>query len=104
MEQAMKAVNEVSASMHYRTGRTYGIVRNKGSTVKTIKRAWLKFQIRSLEIQCDGMADALDAVRDPLTSQRITAARAVARRELARLRAKYNSTFPAGKRVVWGWA
>lgn len=29
MEQAMKAVNEVSASMHYRTGRTYGIVRNK---------------------------------------------------------------------------
>ena len=26
------------------------------------------------------------------------------RRELARLRAKYNSTLPAGKRVVWGWA
>ena len=23
MEQAMKAVNEVSASMHYRTGRTF---------------------------------------------------------------------------------
>jgi len=29
MQHAMKAVNEVSASMHYRTGRTYGIVRNK---------------------------------------------------------------------------
>lgn len=72
--------------------------------MKTIKRAWLKFQIRSLEIQCDGMADALDAVRDPLTRQRITAARAVARRELARVRAEYSALLPVGHRVTWGAA
>ena len=56
----------------------------------------------SLEIQIDGMAEAIEAVDDPLLGLRIGTARAVARRELARLRAKYNSTFPAGKRVVWG--
>ena len=72
--------------------------------MKTIKRAWLKFQIRSLEIQVDGMADALDAVRDPLTRQRITAARSVARRELARVRAEYSALLPVGHRVTWGAA
>lgn len=72
--------------------------------MKTIKRAWLKWQISSLDIQIDGMAECLECVADPLTRQRIIFARAIARRELARLRAEYNSTLPAGKRVVWGWA
>jgi hypothetical protein len=72
--------------------------------MKTIKRAWLKWQISSLDIQIDGMAECLECVADPLTRQRIVVARCVARRELARLRAEYSATLPVGKRVVWGWA
>ncbi len=72
--------------------------------MKTIKRAWLKWQISSLDIQIDGMAECLECVADPLTRQRIVVARCVARRELARLRAEYTATLPVGKRVVWGWA
>jgi len=74
------------------------------NTLTAARRHWLRFQMASLEIQIDGMAEAIEAVDDPLLRLRIGTARAVARRELARLRAKYNSTFPAGKRVVWGWA
>ena len=70
--------------------------------MKTIKRAWLKWQISSLNIQIDGMAECLECVADPLTRQRIVVARCVARRELARLRAEYSATLPVGKRVVWG--
>lgn len=65
------------------------------------RRGWLLFQIRSLETQCDGMADSLECVRDPLTRQRITSARAIARRELARVRAEYSALLPVGRRVVW---
>ena len=72
--------------------------------MKTIKRAWLKWQISSLDIQIDGMAECLECVADPLTRQRIVVARCVARRELARLRAEYTATLPVGKRVVWRWA
>jgi len=72
--------------------------------MKTIKRAWLKWQISSLDIQIDGMAECLECVADPLTRQRIVVARCVARRELARLRAEYSATLPVGKRVVWGGA
>ena len=72
--------------------------------MKTIKRAWLKWQISSLDIQIDGMAECLECVADPLTRQRIVVARCVARREVARLRAEYSATLPVGKRVVWGWA
>ena len=50
------------------------------------------------------MGECLECVTDTLIRLRIGTARAVARRELARLRAEYNSTLPAGKRVVWGWA
>lgn len=72
--------------------------------MKTLKRAWLKWQISSLDIQIDGMAECLECVADPLTQQRIVVARCVARRELARLRAEYNATFPPGKRVIWRMA
>lgn len=74
------------------------------NTLTAARRHWLRFQMASLEIQIDGMAEAIEAVYDPLLRLRIGTARAVARRELARLRAEYNSTLPAGKRVVWGWA
>ena len=71
------------------------------TTWTAARRGWLLFQVRSLETQCDGMADALDVVRDPLTRQRITTARDVARRELARVRAEYSALLPVGLRVVW---
>ena len=74
------------------------------NTLAAARRHWLRFQMASLEIQIDGMAEAIEAVDDPLLRLRIGTARAVARRELARLRAEYNSTLPAGKLVVWGWA
>ena len=74
------------------------------TTWTAFRRMALRFQMASLEIQIDGMAEAIEAVDDPLLRLRIGTARAVARRELARLRAEYNSTLPAGKRVVWGWA
>ena len=69
--------------------------------MKTIKRAWLKWQISSLDIQIDGMAECLECVAGPLTRQRIIFARAIARRELARIRAEYNATFAPGVRSVW---
>ena len=72
--------------------------------MKTIKRAWLKWQISSLDIQIDGMAECLECVADPLTRQRIIFARAIARRELARIRAEYNATFEPGVRRVWDLA
>ena len=74
------------------------------TTWTAFRRMALRFQIRTLEVQIDGMGECLECVTDTLIRLRIGTARAVARRELARLRAEYNSTLPAGKRVVWGWA
>lgn len=74
------------------------------SLLIAIRRAVLLFQIRSLEITVDGQNQALECVRDQITRQRIEVARMAARRELARLRAKYNATLPPGRRVTWSMA
>ena len=74
------------------------------NTLTAARRHWLRFQMASLEIQIDGMAEAIEAVDDPLLRLRIGTARAVARRELARLRSEYSETLPVGRRVVWGQA
>ena len=68
-------------------------------------RRWaLHFQMRSLEIQIDGMTECLDCVGDPLLVGRIQIARSVARRELAKVRANYNATLPPGSRATWRMA
>jgi hypothetical protein len=72
--------------------------------INRIKRLWLWFAIRSVEITLYGQSECLECVRDPLLHGRILLARAEARRELARLRAEYNATLPPGKRVYWGMA
>ena len=64
-------------------------------------RVWLWFQIRSIEITIDGQTQALECIGDKLLQGRIIIARLEARRELARLRGRYNATLPPGKRVVW---
>ena len=77
------------------------IIRN---TLTAARRHWLRFQIRTLEVQIDGMGECLECVTDTLIRLRIGTARAVARRELARLRSEYSETLPVGRRVVWGQA
>ena len=69
--------------------------------INRIKRLWILFQIRSVEITIAGQSECLDCVRDPLLHGRIVLARAEARRELARLRGLYNATLPPGRRVTW---
>jgi len=36
------------------------------NTLTAARRHWLRFQMASLEIQIDGMAEAIEAVDDPL--------------------------------------
>ena len=64
-------------------------------------RVWLYFAIRSVEITIDGQTTALECIGDKLLQGRIVIARLEARRELARLRARYNATLPPGRRVTW---
>ena len=74
------------------------------SAINMLRRAWLWFAIRSVEITIHGQSECLDCVHDKLLHGRIVLARAEARRELARLRGLYNATLPPGKRVFWGMA
>lgn len=69
-----------------------------------IRRAWLIYQIRSLEITLDGIAECLLTVRDPLLRRRMEISRAAARRERTRLRADYTATLKPGQRVIWSAA
>lgn len=69
-----------------------------------IRRAILLYQIRSMEVTIDGQGECLALVDDLSMWGQIIVARIVARRELARLRAEYNATFPPGKRVTWRMA
>lgn len=65
------------------------------------RRALLSYQARTLEAQLDGMDECMECVKDPLTRNRIIVARPIAQRELARIRAEYSATFPAGVRFTW---
>ena len=68
------------------------------------RRAGLFLQIRALETTVDGQSKALELVTCPITAYRIEIARTNTRAELARLRAEYNATFPAGIRRTWRMA
>jgi len=72
--------------------------------LKTIKRAILLYQIRSLETTIYGQNECLACVGDRMLQARIIIARSMARQELARVRSEYNATLPPGKRVIWGMA
>lgn len=74
------------------------------AAITLAKRLALAFQIRSLEIMIDGQNKALSVVFCPVTAFKITIARTNTRAELARLRAEYNATFPAGIRRTWRMA
>lgn len=72
--------------------------------INLLRRAWLYFAIRSVEITIAGQNECLACVGDKVLQARIIIARSEARRELARLRGLYNATLPPGRRVVWGMA
>lgn len=74
------------------------------SALTAARRAFLRFQIRSLEIHLDGIDAALEGVRDSLAIERARVAQAIARRELARVRSEYVATLPPGRRVIWSAA
>jgi len=74
------------------------------SALTAIRRAFLLYQVRSLEIHLDGIDAVLEGVRDPLALERALVAKAIARRELARVRSEYVATLPPGRRVVWSAA
>lgn len=69
--------------------------------MKTIKRAILWFQIYALNITIAGMNECLGCVRDPMTLNRITISKSVARRELTQLQRDYNDTLPIERQVFW---
>ena len=74
------------------------------SALTVAKRCWLLYQIRSLEINADGITECLLTVRDPLLRRRMEISRDANRRELTRLRADYTATLKPGQRVIWGTA
>ena len=69
--------------------------------LNAVRRAWLLYQVRSLEITLDGINECLPSVRDPLLRRRMELSRDAARREVTKLRAAYTATLPPGKRVIW---
>lgn len=71
------------------------------TALTALRRAWLIYQIRSLEITLDGINECLPSVRDPLLRRRMEISRDANRRELTRLRAEYTGTLQPGRRIVW---
>lgn len=69
--------------------------------IAILRRAALRFHIRALEIQIDGMGECLDCVADPILLGRIELARSRARRELATARGRYNALLPLARRRTW---
>ncbi|MFM7009624.1 MAG: hypothetical protein ACKO0Z_09895, partial [Betaproteobacteria bacterium] len=69
------------------------------SALTALRRSWLLYQIRSLEITADGITECLLTVRDPLLRRRMEISRDANRRELTRLRADYTATLKPGRRV-----
>lgn len=69
--------------------------------VRSIKLAWLLFQIRSLEIRFDDQTAALAAVETEEDRFRIYMAREGTRSLLVRARARYIATMPPGQRLTF---
>lgn len=66
--------------------------------MKQIKRCFLFWQMKSLEILIDGQSECLECVRDPYIINRIIMAQINARNELRKVRASYNRN-AAGVRI-----
>lgn len=68
-----------------------------------VRRAWLLFQMRALEVTIDGQSECLECISDPFLSNRILMAQINARKELRRVRAEYNAMRPV-RRESWRFA
>ena len=66
-----------------------------------IKRVFYWFQMRSLEITMHGRQECMALVIDKMTLVNMEFAQDTTRRELAKVRGKYNATFRPGIRKVW---
>lgn len=68
----------------------------------TVAKRWFAlYRITDLEIQIDGMTEAISRVKCPMTRAHIDVARHHARISLAVSRAEYNSLHPVGQRRTW---
>lgn len=72
--------------------------------IAAARRAIARYKIRSLEIELQGQTDAIAAVRDMDLNARISAARRITRRDLAKARADYIAMLPPGERRTWSAA
>ena len=70
-------------------------------TIKTIRRAWAYFQMRSIEINLAGMVETLPWVRCELTRARMQLQIKAVSIELCKARAHYQSFLPVGERRTW---
>ena len=68
--------------------------------INSVRRAFLLFQMRSLEAVIDGQSECLECISDPFLSNRILMAQINARKELRRVRAEYNAIRPV-RREYW---
>ena len=68
--------------------------------INSVRRAFLLFQMRSLEAVIDGQSECLECISDPFLSNRILMAQINARKELRRVRAEYNAIRPV-RRESW---
>lgn len=59
--------------------------------MKTIKKLWLLFQIRSLQITIDGRASVINLVTDPMTKANMEMAQNEAFTQLRKLQREYQS-------------
>lgn len=69
--------------------------------IEAIKRAWVLFQIRSLETTLDGQNQALRMINCQCTRWKIEAARIETKHGLAALRTKYSRMLTPGQTVTW---
>lgn len=70
--------------------------------MKYLLRLIYWFQMRSLEIMLDGRREIMPLVSDTMTKVNMEHTQDMTRRELARVRGRYNATFRPGIRRVWG--
>lgn len=66
-----------------------------------LRRTLALYKVRSLEIQLDGMNQAMQTVTCNETRLAISVARITVRRELAEARANYIKLLPPGQRRTW---
>lgn len=72
--------------------------------IAALRRALALSKVRALEIQLDGMNEAMQCVRCNETRLAISLARIKVRRELTGARANYIKLLPPGDRRTWSVA